>query len=138
MKSFAKVCLALVTALTMAAYTTHAQTTSSSTSTNTPAKPKSTSKKYTGTIASVDSDAKTITVTLASGDSQTLKITSKTKIRKDGEAATLADAAAGQKVQGYEHKNEAGDWVAGSVIIGNPKPKAAAPPAAAPAAPADK
>jgi len=135
MKSFAKVCLVLVTVMTMAAYSAQAQTDSSTTTTNTApaAKPKPKSKKYMGTIASVDSDAKTITVTLASGDSQTIKITSKTRIKKDGEAATLADAAAGQKVQGYERKNDAGDWVAGSVNIGEMKPKAAAPPAAAPA-----
>ena len=137
MKSLAKLCLVLLAAATMAAFTANAQTDSSNT--NTPpvaAKPKPKSKKYMGTIASADSDAKTITVTLASGDSQTIKITSRTKIKKDGEPATLADAVAGQKVQGYEHKNDAGDWVAGSVIIGEVKPKAAAP--EAPAAPAAK
>jgi len=130
MKSFAKTCLVLLAALTMTAFATNAQTDSSSTSTNKPpaaAKPKP--KAYTGTIASVDSDAKTITVTLASGASQTLKVGAKTKIKKDGEPATLADIAAGQKVKGYEHKGESGDWVANTVNIGEPKPKPAAPPA---------
>jgi len=135
MKSIAKICLVLMTALTMAASTTQAQTAPATTNTPATAKPKAKSVKYAGTIASVDATAKTITVTLASGDSQTIKVTSRTRIHKDGEAATLADAAAGDKVQGYEHKEDAGDWVAGSVNIGLMKPKAAA---AAPAAPASK
>ena len=134
MKSFVKICLVLVTAVTMATYTAHAQTSTPSTSTNAPAaKPKPKSKPYSGTIASADSDAKTITVTLANGESQTIKVNSKTRIKKNGEAATLADATAGQKVRGYEHKDDAGDWIAGSVNIDEMKPKTAAPPAAAPA-----
>jgi hypothetical protein len=136
MKSFVKICLVLVTAVTMAADTAHAQTSAATTSTNAPAaKPRPKSKPYSGTIASADSDAKTITVTLANGESQTIKITSKTRIKKgpDGEPATLADATAGQKIRGYEHKDDAGDWVATTVNIGERKPKTAAPAAAAPA-----
>lgn len=119
-------CLVLLTALALAATTANAQT--NSTSTNAPAaKPKMKSTRYAGTIASVDAAAKTITVTLASGATETLSITSKTKIKKDGEPATLADAAAGQKVKGSSHKNDAGDWVATTVNIG--ETKKAAPPA---------
>ena len=133
MKSFAKICLVLVTAVTMAAFTTQAQTDSTSSSTNKPpaaaAKPKA--RRYAGTIASVDKDAKTITVTLSSGASLTIHVTSDTKIKKDGEPGIFADAVVGQKVRGLERQNDSGNWVAGTVNIGEPKPKAAAPPAAA-------
>jgi hypothetical protein len=140
MKSLAKVCLVLTTALTLAAFTAQAQTDATSTAPAKPAPAKTPMKRYFGTIASVDNDAKTITVTLANGSSQTIHIGSKSHIKKDGEAATLADAAAGQKVRGTDHKDDAGNWVANTVNIGEPKPKAAAstPDTAAPAAPATK
>jgi hypothetical protein len=126
MKSFAKTCLVVLAALTMTAFTTNAQTNSSSTSTNTaPRAAKPRPKAYLGTIASVDADAKIIVVTLSSGAMQTNHIAAKTRIRKDGQPATLADAAAGQKVRGSAHKNEAGEWEANTVVIGDVKPKAA-------------
>jgi hypothetical protein len=133
MKSFAKICLVLVTAVTLAAFTTQAQTNSMSSDTNKPpgaaAKPKV--KRYAGTIASVDKDAKTITITMASGVSRTIQTTSNTRIRKDGEPAVFADAVVGQKVRGSERQDESGNWVAVTVLIGEPKPKPAASPAPA-------
>jgi hypothetical protein len=133
MKSFTKTCLVMLAALTMTAFAANAQTSSATTTTNSaPVAAKPRPKPYAGTIASVDADAKTITVTLANGNSQVLHIGSKTKIKKDMEPATLADAAAGQKVRGSMHKNDAGDWVANTVNIGQTK-KAAAPAAAPPA-----
>ena len=81
-----------------------------------------------GKIASVDTDAKTFTVTLASGASQTIHITSRTRIRKDGQPATLADAAAGLKVSGTEREDDSGNWVANTVNIGEPKPNPPQPP----------
>jgi hypothetical protein len=133
MKSFAKICLVLLTAVTLAAFTTQAQTNSMSSGTNKPpgatAKPKA--KRYFGTIASVDKDAKTITVTLAGGASLTLHVTSDTKIRKDGEPGVFADAVVGQKVRGAERQDDSGNWVAATVNIGEPRPKPAAPPAPA-------
>jgi hypothetical protein len=132
MKSFAKICLVLLAAVTMAAFSTNAQTNATSSGTNkAPAAAKSKGKRYAGTIASADSDAKTITITLASGASQTLHITSNTKIRKDGEPGTFADAVVGQKIRASERQDDSGNWVATTVNIGEPKPKAAAPPAAA-------
>ncbi len=135
MKSFAKICLVLLTAVTMAAFTTQAQTDASSSSTNKPpaaaAKPKA--KRYAGKIASVDKDAKTITITLASGASQTIHITSNSKIKKDGEPGTFADAVVGQKVRASERQDDSGNWVATTVNIGEPKSKAPPAPAAPPA-----
>ena len=139
MKSIAKVCLAVVTALTLAAYTAHAQADStpiSTTSTNKPvsAKPKSRGKPYSGTIDSVDNDGKTITVLSTSGTSKTYKVTSKTRIKKDGEPATLADLSKGEKVRGVSHETDSGDLVASTVNVGQMK-KPSAPAATAPAAP---
>lgn len=133
MKSITKIWLVLLTALTVASFTAYAQADSSTTTTNAPAaKPKPKGKRYNGKIASIDKDAKTITFTMASGTSHTLKITSKTRIKKDGEDATLDDATVGEHVSGTERQNEAGDWVASTVNIGHPKPKAATPPPATP------
>jgi hypothetical protein len=132
--SFAKICLVLLTAVIMAAFTTNAQTNSSETSTNMPpAKPKLKSKRYAGKVDSVDSNVKTITFTSASGVTQTFHITSKTRIKNEGEPATFADVAAGLKIFGAEHKDDSGDWVATTVNIGEPKKKAAPPAASAPA-----
>jgi hypothetical protein len=132
MKSFAKICLVLLAAVTMAAFSTNAQTNAASSGTNkAPAVAKPKGKRYAGTIASVDKDAKTITITLASGASQTIRTSSKTKITKDGEPALFADAVVGQKVRGTERQDVSGNWAATTMIIGEPKPKAAAPPAAA-------
>jgi hypothetical protein len=130
MKSLAKACLVLLAALTLTAFTANAQTNSSSTSTNTPPAAKPRPKPYAGTIASVDADAKTITVTLTKdGTSQTLHVVAKTRIRKDGQPGTFADATVGAKVRGSAHKDDSGDWVANTVVIGEPKPKPAAAPA---------
>ena len=133
MKSFAKIGVVLLAALTLAAFSTNAQTNAPSSSTNkapaAPAKPKG--KKYAGTIASVDKDAKTITITLASGASQTIHISSKTRITKDNEPGVFADAVVGQKVRGTERQDDSGNWVASTMNIGEPKPKAAASGAAA-------
>ncbi len=121
----------------MSAYSTNAQTNSSSSSTNKPAaapvKPKG--KAYNGTIASVDNDAKTFTITMANGTTQTIHYTSKTIIKKNRQPATSADIVVGQKARGTERKADSGDWVASTVNIGEPKPKAAKDkPADAPAA----
>jgi hypothetical protein len=40
----------------------------------------------------------------------------------------LADATVGLKVRGSAHKNDAGEWEANTVTIGDMKPKAAAAP----------
>jgi len=141
MKSIARLCLIAVTALTLATVTAQAQTPpdSSTTSTNTaPApKPRVRGKQYKGTISSVDKDAKTITFSMVSGKTHTIHITSKTRIRKDGEPATMDDAVVGQKVRGTYRENDSKEWVASTVNIGEPKPRAASTPAPS-TPPADK
>lgn len=121
----------MLTAVTMAAFTTSAQTDSSTSTTpstpgaTAPAKPKTKGKRYNGKIASVDADAKTITFTMASGTSHVVHITSKTKIKKDGEPATLEDAKVGEHISGQEHQ-DGDNWIATTVNIGQAKKKAAA------------
>jgi hypothetical protein len=127
-----------MTVVTMAAFSAHAQTDSSTT--NTPATkpaPRPRAKAFSGTIASVDSDAKTITVTLTNGVPQTYHINSKTRITKDMEPATLASATAGLKVRVYAKKDDDGSMVATSVAIGQLRrsaPPASTPPASTPPA----
>lgn len=145
MKSFAKIGLALALALTMAASTAHAQTDSaapgaSSTSTNKPVKPKAHGKRYAGTIESVDADGKTITVVSTSGTTKTYEVTSKTRIKKNGQPATLGDIVKGDKVSGTSHEDpeDSTKLIASTVTIGpirKSAPPASTPPASA--APAD-
>jgi hypothetical protein len=137
MKSLSKFWMLLLAAVMLTAFTVQAQTASSA-STNTPpaaAKPKPKGKRYMGKIASVDADAKTLTFTMASGTSHVIHITSKTRIKKDGEPATLADAAVGLRVSGQEHQ-EGDDWIASTLNIGETKKPAASATPDKPAAPA--
>ena len=116
----------LLAALTLAAYSTNAQTPAPSGGTNAPATARPRPKAFSGKIASVDATAKTITVTLASGTSETFQVTAKTRIRKDGSPATLDDATVGEKIRLSARKNQAGDWVAGAISIGQPRKAAPA------------
>lgn len=135
MKSLTRICLALATALALSAYTAHAQTDSAapgaSTSTNKPVspKPRAKGKPYAGTIDSVDKDAKTITVLSSSGTSKTYEITSKTRIKKDGQPATLDEINKGDKVRGMSHADpeDSSKWIATTVNIGNVKKTTTAP-----------
>ena len=83
-----------------------------------------------GKVAAVDTTANTVTV-----GKQVLTITDKTKIKKAGAAATLADITMGDTVHGYYKKNDDGTLTLLSLTVGAPKKKAdaAAPAAAAPA-----
>jgi hypothetical protein len=133
MKSLVKMGVVLAAALTLAAYSTNAQTPAPSTETNTTATPRPKSHQMSGKIASVDIGAKTITVTLRNGTSETVQVTSKTRMSKDGAPATLEDATVGEPILAVARKDDAGNWVAFRIRFGAPKKKAApstnAPPA---------
>jgi hypothetical protein len=117
------VAVGLSAAVVYAQNDTPSTSTSTSTSTNSPdatpkpKKAKAVSKPYSGTVASVDRDEKTFTITLEKGKSKTLKVTAKTKFKKDGEAATFADVDLGELVKGSMHTNKSGDMVATTVNI---------------------
>jgi hypothetical protein len=126
MKSLTKICVAILTVLTLAAFSASAQT--NSTTTNSPPRARMGSTRYAGTVASVDATAKTFTITNRNG-TKVYHVTSKTKITKDGTPATFADITEGTKVRGSFHKDDSGDLNATTVLMG--EVKRATPPASA-------
>ena len=72
---------------------------------------------FHGKVAALDKTAKTLTV----GD-RVFQVTSETKIKKAGKAATLDDAAVGEEVGGTYTKGDDGKLTAKSLRIG-PKPE---------------
>jgi hypothetical protein len=80
-----------------------------------PSKPTR-SLPYKGTISEVDQDAKTFTIA-GKEKSRVFKVTDKTTITKEDEAATMKDLAAGTKVTGSYWKHEDGSLEARSVKI---------------------
>jgi hypothetical protein len=74
---------------------------------------------FNGKIAAVNLSAQTLTLT---GKSQrVVKVTPQTKILRNGQPATLADAKVGEPVGGYAKKTEQGILEASSLRLG-PKP----------------
>ena len=67
---------------------------------------------YHGKVVSVDTSANTFMV-----GKRTIKVTDKTKITKDGAAATISDVTAGGKVSGSYWKQEDGTLEAKSVKL---------------------
>lgn len=98
--------------------------------TNAVAAPKLQRLPFRAGIESVDPVAKT--VTLRGEQKQVLYITSKTKIVKDGKAATFESLTPGTKVQGMKGQTKDGEWEAVTLKIADVK---AATPGAAPAKP---
>lgn len=102
------------------------------------AKPKSETAQpagvpFNGKIAAVDLSAQTLTL---SGKAQrVVKVTSQTKILREGQPATLAGAKVGEPVGGYAKKTDQGVLEAMSLRLG---PKAPAEKAAKPATGAAK
>ena len=75
--------------------------------------------RFHGTVDSMDTNAMTLTV-----GSLTFDITPKTKITSNGEPATLADGALGERVSGIYRTNKDGDLAAVTVHFGAHKKKA--------------
>jgi hypothetical protein len=84
---------------------------------------------FHGKLAAVDVAAMTFTLTGTSA--RTFAVTPTTKIRKNGQPATLNDAVVGDDVGGYGMKSAAGKLTALSVRFG-PRPGAAASPSPSP------
>ena len=68
---------------------------------------------FHGKVSAVDAAAMTVTLT-----SQTFKISSETKILKEGKPATFADITVGEKISGQYKKDEAGKLDATVIHIG--------------------
>jgi hypothetical protein len=78
-----------------------------------PAKHARRGAPFHGTLKTMDTNAMTLTV-----GSRTFQITSKTRIRKDGQPAVLGDGIVGQRVSGYYRTNDDGQLDAVSVYFG--------------------
>jgi hypothetical protein len=74
---------------------------------------------YRGKVASVDMSAKSFMV-----GSRTFMVTDRTKIMKDGSAATMADIVANEEVRGQYWKKDDGTMEAKSVKLGAKSEKA--------------
>jgi len=115
----------LAVALLAAPASTRADTTTNTPTAQTPT-PKKHGLPFHGKVVSTDAAAMTFTV-----GTLTIRVTSTTRITKDGKPAVFADLAVGQSVSGAYKKDEAGKLNATSVKLGVPKKQNA--PAAAPA-----
>jgi len=72
--------------------------------------PPAKARPFHGTIKTVNKAAQAIV--LNGAKAQTFKITSETKIRRDGKPIRFEDIAAGESVGGYAHQAPAGQWEA--------------------------
>lgn len=68
---------------------------------------------YRGKVAAMDTKAMTMTV-----GKRTFRVTSDTKVLKDGQTATLADGVVGEPVRGAYKKTDDGKLIALSVYFG--------------------
>jgi Cu/Ag efflux protein CusF len=119
------ICLTVLTGLLGVAGAAVAQT--SSTNSTPAATAKSKTKSVAGDVTAVNNDAKTITL---KNHDKPFSITSKTRITKDKEPATLSDIVVGDHVTIRAKDDENGNPVATTIHVGKPK-KAKADAAAA-------
>ncbi|MGA2176851.1 MAG: hypothetical protein ABSH38_17895 [Verrucomicrobiota bacterium] len=130
MKSLTKLCLILIAGTALATLPANAQNASTNASTNAaPAAPqRPRAPRFGGKISAVDAANMTLTLAGRAGAADTkVKITSSTKITKDREPATFADATVGLTVSGTGKKAEDGSWEAATLAIRSAAPKPAAP-----------
>jgi hypothetical protein len=134
MKLTTKICLILIAATTIASLPVSAQSTNTTTTTTnaTPAVRRAPRPAYRGKVSAADAASLTLTVTGRQGDFK-VKVTSKTKITKDGQPATFTDAAQGLIASGQGKKDADGNWEATTLRLTTPKTAA---PAQTPKAPA--
>jgi hypothetical protein len=130
MKMTTKICLILIAATAVASLPVSAQSTNTATTNAAPAMRQAPRPTYRGKISAADTAGMTLTVTARQGDFK-VKVTSKTKITKDGQPATFADAVAGLTAFGQGKKDADGNWEATTLRLTTPK--APAPAAKAPA-----
>jgi hypothetical protein len=128
MKSITKLSAILLAAVTCLAWPVLAQD-STPPATNTAPRPARPSNRYTGIIESVDSNSMMLTLKVRTNETK-VKVTSTTKITKDRQPATFADAVAGLRVMGSGKKGQDGVWTATTMNIMT-KPRTPRPPPAA-------
>jgi len=134
MKSITKLSVILLAAAALAAGTAQAQT-EPSPGTNAPPPARRVPTRFGGIVASNDATTMTLTLKATARNPETkVKVTSTTKITKDRQPATFADATVGLRVSGSGKKGDDGVWTATTLNITTPP---TAPPPKAPAPSAD-
>jgi hypothetical protein len=125
MKSITKLAAILFAAATCAAWPAMAQDATppaTPPATNAPPKPPRVPTRYGGIIETIDSTNMVLTLKGRNNETK-VKITSTTKITKDRQPATFADAVAGLRAIGSGKKGEDGVWTATTLNISAPAPK---------------
>ncbi|MGO8701412.1 MAG: hypothetical protein ACLQVY_27315 [Limisphaerales bacterium] len=130
MKLTTKICLILITATAITSLPVSAQSTNTPATTNAARAARRAVPSYRGKISAVDATGMTLTVTGRLGEFK-VKVSSKTRITKDGKPATFSDAAEGLNAFGQGKKDADNNWEASTLRLVTPK---AAAPAPAPAA----
>jgi hypothetical protein len=137
MKSIRKLSAILLAAATCAAWPATAQDAQTpapavtNAATNVPPRPRP-NPRYTGIIETVDSTNMVLTLKVSNREAK-VKVTSATRITKDRQPATFADAVVGLRVMGSGKKGDDGVWTATTMNImtkpRTPAPNQATPPA---------
>lgn len=138
MNPITKLSVILLAAAALVAGTAQAQTEPApGTTNNPPAAPvRPRPMRFGGVIASVDSTNMTLTLKATARTPETkVKVTSTTKITKDGQPGQFSDAVEGVRVSGAGKKDDDGVWTATTLNIRTkvpmpmPRPAPATPPA---------
>ncbi|HEV7927117.1 MAG TPA: hypothetical protein VGR14_17310 [Verrucomicrobiae bacterium] len=132
MKILTKLSAILLAAITCAAWPATAQDATAPAppaTTNTAPRPPR-NPRYTGVIESIDGTNMVLTLKVANRESK-VKVTSGTRITKDRQPATFADAVVGLRVTGSAKKGDDGVLTATTLNIMT-KPSTPPPPAATP------
>ncbi|HEY3861397.1 MAG TPA: hypothetical protein VGO59_05860 [Verrucomicrobiae bacterium] len=115
MNAIAKLSALMVAAAVCVAMPAHAQT---NTSTNAPAGARTRNPRYSGVIASVDATNMVVTLKATTRRPESkIKVTSATKIKKEGEPAEFSAAVAGMYVTGSAKKDGEGVLTATTMNI---------------------
>jgi len=138
MKSIRKLSILLLAAAACVAWPAVAQDAAQPSTNAVPApKPRRPANTYTGMIASIDSTNMVLTLKVRNNETK-VKVTSTTRITKDRQPATFADAVEGLRVRGSGKKGEDGVWTATTMNIMTAKGPTRKPAAAAGAVPIQK
>jgi hypothetical protein len=128
MKTIKKLLAIFLAAAVCAAWPAMAQT-NAPPATNTPARPATRTPRFGGTVTTIDSANMILSYKGRPGNPDNkVKITSKTKIKKDGQPAQFSDVVEGVRVNGTGKKDDDGVWTAATLNIVT-KPPVRKPPA---------
>jgi hypothetical protein len=128
MKSIAKYYLTLTAAAVIVSLPAQAQVTNNASTNNTITNSVDGSRRavrpgFRGTVSSVDSDGMVVNLRTRSGVDFKVKVTSRTRITKDGQPATFSDIAEKLTLSGQGTKDAEGNWDATVLRIITRKPR---------------